>query len=606
MRPIVAPTPQWVRFLFLALITLVVAYGAVLRLDRLFRAYGPFDHPGWLVTLEQSVAALRDPLVPPSWNWQKVERPYVGGDPINYLKYAREMRHFYQGHLREPVFLATTRMFLAATGDQDVAVSFASLVFSVACVFATYVLGSTLVSRWVGLLAALALAIEHEVVTWAPDGWRDEAFGTFAVLSAAALVRLQRQWTWPSAVLAGLLGAAACLTRLSSLTFLLPAFLWLAWPRASVPWRTQTVRLGLAVGVMTILVAPYLINCYRATGDAFIAVNYHTGFYQDAAGIVSDTRPSALAFTLAPFARKPIAAADTAVRGLFVTPFATKWRNFKYVVPLAADVLPWLAAAGLVAWIATPGGRLLLVILITSLVPYMFTWSLRGGDHWRFTMHAYPFYLVAAFTFVAVLGRAVRAIARDGLRQSLARMPLRRTLVASGLVVLTVGLARLENYWIPYLVARESLEAGEPASVGAGPNDSVFFKEGWSDLVRGGNVVARLGTGMRSTIWLPLPERRPYRLVIRMDPLPFEEAPPQRVRVFLDRHTIGVFTLDWNPERVGAYTVDIPAGLVPAGRTRLELMPDHVRPLDKIDAFPELPRSLAAGFRLWYVRLTPL
>ncbi len=119
-------------------------------------------------------------------------------------------------------------------------------------------------------------------------------------------------------------------------------------------------------------------------------------------------------------------------------------------------------------------------------------------------------------------------------------------------------------------------------------------------------MVARLGTGVRSTIWLPLPERRPYRLVIRMDPLPFEEAPPQRVRVFVDRHIIGVFTLDWNPERVGAYTVDIPAGLVPAGRTRLELMPDHVRPLDKIDAFPELPRSLAAGFRLWYVRLTPL
>ena len=129
-------------------------------------------------------------------------------------------------------------------------------------------------------------------------------------------------------------------------------------------------------------------------------------------------------------------------------------------------------------------------------------------------------------------------------------------------MVLTVGLARLEHYWVPHLVARESLKVGDSVSIGAGSNDSVFFKEGWSDLVRGGNVIARLATGWRSTIRLPVSERRPYRLVIRMDPLPFEDAPTQRVRVFLDGHAVGVFSLDWNPERVGSYAVDIPAGLV--------------------------------------------
>ena len=105
MLPRVPPRLRWVRYSVPALITLIVAYGALVRLDRLFRAFGPFDHPGWLVRLEQTVAAVRDPLVPRGWNWQKVERPYVGGDPISYLRYTREMRHFYQGHIREPVFL---------------------------------------------------------------------------------------------------------------------------------------------------------------------------------------------------------------------------------------------------------------------------------------------------------------------------------------------------------------------------------------------------------------------------------------------------------------------------------------------------------------------
>ena len=486
MLPRVAPTPRWGRLLFPALITLVVAYGALVRLDRLFRAYGPFDHPGWLVRVQQTVGALRDPLVPRGWTWKKVERPYVGGDPIGYLRFARGMRHFYQGHFREPVFLATTRMYLSATDDQDVAISLASLSFSVACVFATYLLGSTLGSRWAGLFAATAVAVEYEIVTWAPDGWRDEAFSTFVLLSAAAFLRLQRRWTWPSAVLVGVAGAAACLTRLSSLTFLVPAVLWLAWPRASVPWRTQIARLGLALGVMTVLVSPYLINCFRETGDPFIAVNQHTGFYQPsmgiAMGIAMDSHPNALVFTMAPFVRKPIATTDTALRGLFVTPFATKWRGFTDVLPLAGQVLPWLAAAGLVAWLTAPSGRLVLVdphhVARALHVHLVAAW--RGSS----AIHDARVPLLPGCRVhlrCRALNRGASALVRDGARSTLARVPVRRTLVGCGLVVLTVGLARLEHYWVPHLVARESLKVGDSVSIGAGSNDRVFFKEGWSD-----------------------------------------------------------------------------------------------------------------------------
>ena len=600
------PALRWKRALVPGLLALVLAYAALVRLDRLMLAYGPFDHPGWLVTLERSVTTLR-PLVPPGWTWEKVNQPYVGGDPINYLKYAREMRHFYQGHVREPVFLATTRVFLWMTGDQDVAVSFASLAFSVLCVLATYLLGSALGSRWIGLLAAAALAIEHEVITWAPDGWRDEAFTLFVVLSAWAFVRLQRSWTWPAAVVAGVLAAAACLTRLSSLTFLLPAFLWLAWPWDRSVWRAHIARVGLAAAVMTVLVAPYLVNTYRESGDPFYAVNYHTTFYQYSQGMVTETRPTALAWTAGEFRRTPIAAADTAVRGLVVNPFETKWRGFNNTVPLLARVLPWLAAGGLILWVTQPAGRLLLVILFTSLVPYMLIWSIRGGDHWRFTLHVYPFYLAAAFQFAfAIVTGAIR-VAREGVAATIARLNVRRVVLAVTAGAIVLGLALLEDYWIPYLVAKESLRTGASTSVMAGPDDGVFFTDGWSDLVQGGAVIARLATKQVATIYVPLPERRGYRLVIRMDPVVPEATPPQHVRVYLGGHAVGVFTLDWNPERVGAYVADIPAGLVRPGRTQLDLMADDLLPLERAGkAFPELSRHVRAAFRLWYVRLVPL
>ncbi len=625
---------HWRAFLIPALLAVVVFYGALLRIDRLFRAYGPFDHPGWLVSLERSAGTLR-PLVPASWDWPKIEQPYVGGDPINYLKYSREMRHFYQGHVREPVFLATTRGFLWLTGDQDVAVSFASLTFSVLCIVATYLLGKAVVSRWVGLLAALALAIEHEVITWAPDGWRDEAFTAFAVLSAWALVRLgrvltqrsppklerQRERRW--AVVAGVVGALACLTRLSSLTFLVPAWLWLAWPRAVEGrslsavegrglsgveglWRPRLAAVGLAAGVCTILIAPYLINSWRAHGDPLLALNYHTKFYQAAEGITTEVPTSALGFTLDKFRKLPVAATDTAVRGLVVNPFEIKWRGFQPIVPIAALVLPWLAAAGLVMWLFQPAGRLLLVMLFTSLVPYMLIWSLRGGDHWRFTLHAYPFYLVAAFHFLFASGAVLVAVARGRGRETLEGVRPRRVAAIAAAMIAIAALARFADRWAPYLVARESLATNNATTIGAGPKDGVFFGEGWSPLVVGGNVVARLQTAERSTLWVPLPARRPYRLVIRMDPIPFDGAPPQRVRVLLDGREIAALALTWNPQRVGAYQIEVPADVVPGGRARLEFVSDYRLPLDRAgSAFPELPRSVSAGLRLWYVRLTP-
>ena len=601
---------HWRVFLIPALLVLVVSYGALLRLDRLFRAYGPFDHPGWLVSLERSVGAMR-PLVPASWDWPKIEHPYVGGDPINYLKYSREMRHFYQGHVREPIFLATTRVFLWMTGDQDVAVSFASLTFSILCIVATYLLGSIVASRWVGLLAALALAIEYEVITWAPDGWRDEAFTAFVALSAWALVRLHppslsRPLELRRTAVAGVIGALACLTRLSSLTFLVPAWLWLAWPREWPVWRPRIKTVGLAAGVTVLLIAPYLINSSRAYGDPFLAMNYHTKFYQAAEGIVTDVPTSALKFTLDKFRTVPVATTDTAIRGLVVNPFEIKWRGLHHMVPVAAVILPWFGAAGLLFWLWQPTGRLLLVVLFTSLVPYMLIWSLRGGDHWRFTLHAYPFYLVAAFHVLFAASAFVAAMLRGQGREMLQPPRSRRAAaVAAGMIGVAI-LALVGDRWAPYLVARESVAAGNPTTIGAGPKDGVFFADGWSGLVVGGNVVARLSTAERSTIWLPMPVRRAYRLVLRMDPIPFDSAPPQHVQVLLGGREVAKLALTWNPQRIGAYEIDVPVEIVAGGRTRLDFVADYRWPLDRAGpAFPELARSVTAGFRLWYVRLTP-
>ena len=184
-------SPRWHTLAVTALLVLVVCYAALLRLDALFKAYGPYDQPRWLATLQPAVGAAASTITP-NWSWHRDATPYAGGDPINYLKFARAMRNFYAAHVREPMFPAVTRIGLMFTGDEDVGVSVTSIVFGLLTLVATYALGSLVASPMVGLAAAAMLGIDQTAVYWAIGGWRDELFAFFAVSCTWAWIRFSR------------------------------------------------------------------------------------------------------------------------------------------------------------------------------------------------------------------------------------------------------------------------------------------------------------------------------------------------------------------------------------------------------------------------------
>ena len=80
-------------------------------------------------------------------------------------------------------------------------------------------------------------------------------------------------------MLAGALSGGACLTRITTIALIAPAVVWLLATRGPRIRR----EMAIAVGVMTVIVAPFLINCAIATGDPFYAINNHTDFYLEAA-----------------------------------------------------------------------------------------------------------------------------------------------------------------------------------------------------------------------------------------------------------------------------------------------------------------------------------
>jgi 4-amino-4-deoxy-L-arabinose transferase-like glycosyltransferase len=584
-------------------VALITTAGALLRVDALTARYGPLAQPAWAQALDQQVAPAARHLRPAHVSWPPETSPYVGGDPINYLRFAREMRHFYQGHVREPMFLGLTRIWLALTGDRDVAVSFASASAGTLAVPATFLVGATAVSPLVGLLAALALAIEFDAIGWSVDGWRDDTFMLFLALSAWTFLRLRQRPTVGGAVLAGVVAAGACLTRLTALSFVVPGLIWtVAASAAARPIAAR--RAGLAAMVAALLVMPYLINTARVTGDPFFAINYHTRYYRHAEGLPPDESVGAVQYITAKLVNRPMATIDTAMEGLFVWPFVTKWHGFEPWRAGLGTLLRWCAAAGLVLALWSPDGRLLLVVLFASLMPVAFTWAVGGGGEWRFTQHVYPLYLVAAFAAIVLSARGASAALHRGWRPVAWR---RRGIEVAGAALLAAS-GLLVYRALPVLVVREALAAAEPASLTAGGRDGGYFAGDWSEPRRQGSVTVRVAQAERVSLRVPLPRRTAaYRLTLRMDPA--ETADPgrqPRVAVFLNRRPLGQFHLRRDPQRMGTYRMQVPPELTGAPTNQLDLVASHTVPAAEAGPhYTWLPPEAPVAFRLWYVRLEP-
>ena len=75
----------------------VALYGGILRAHVLSGRYGIVTHPAWAHAITAAAPPIARALEPKIYAWPPVANPYVGGDPVNYLRFAREMESFYRG-----------------------------------------------------------------------------------------------------------------------------------------------------------------------------------------------------------------------------------------------------------------------------------------------------------------------------------------------------------------------------------------------------------------------------------------------------------------------------------------------------------------------------
>jgi hypothetical protein len=154
---------------------------------------------------------------------------------------------------------------------------------------------------------------------------------------------------------------------------------------------------------------------------------------------------------------------------------------------------------------------------------------------------------------------------------------------------------------LPWFVVRETIATGGDVSIETGSRDRTFFGPGWSAPYADG-LTFRVSRAERSIVRLPLPSRRTYQIVLRLDPV----APDRQHRavVLLNRQLLAVLHLTWNPERVGAYPLQLPSDKVRAGSNELTIVPDTLVPAASAGSrFASRDPHDLLGVRLWYVRV---
>ena len=525
----------------------VVLLGGLLRFEALVGRYWE-KPPPWADSL-RDFAETR--LHDPAYRWTLNEHPYLG-DPTTYLHFAREKRGFYAAHIREPFFIAATKVGLWLTGGSDRGINWVSALFSTLAILATYLAGARAFSSVVGLLAAYLFAVERTVIAWSVEGWRDDTFCCFVLLSLWAMLRLRARPSLVNGVLAGTCCALACLTRITALSFVAPCLLVLLLDGRRA-YATRWRAVATAAGVVLLVLGPYLLACWREFGDPFYAINYHTGFYRDRANL-EHTQPMKVGAFLG-LLGGPWKLLDTSITGLLQLPFENKWQGFEYVVPGVGVWLSRLSVVGLVMFLFSGAGRMLLVGLLAVLLPYSFTYGILGGGEWRFTMPAYPFYLIA----VGAAAASVPLLFRLERRHFTCILAAISVLLALWLAACAIHYARVA----------EDLRS-RSARISAGLTDSFLFGPGWGPPHTRGNITVRSSRGRQATVYVPLHEPATLTLRFRIDPVRTDAEPVVDVKA--NGVLIASLRLRLDPNRIGTHDACVPGAVLHKGRNRIELV----------------------------------
>lgn len=364
---------------------------------------------------------------------------YLFPDSLTYLAPARNLLRGL-GFVTEPGIAETLRtpgypLLLAAFGTRIVPVVVTQHLLNAAIAVAVYVLASRRLGRFVGICAALLLAVDTPTIHYANKILSETLFT--AALMIVFWMLAVRRLPW-----AGLLTGVLVLIRPVAIAYFLVVAVYLLIRRVRAREVVVYALLALALpfgwalrnyartGVFTVSsISGTNLLLFRAAGT--LAILDHgedfdadlrdegAGLLDDATGDGDEELPHAVLarhyarVALRVIREHPVAFAELTLRGLLVNLFDSRWEAMSIVTPLHPSIvriaLDAFAAAlfvfALIGAIALRRNDLGILIILT--VAYFLVISAGGESESRFRVPVMPQYAIAAAAGIDVVRRAL-------------------------------------------------------------------------------------------------------------------------------------------------------------------------------------------------------
>jgi len=163
-----------------------------------------------------------------------------------------------------------------------------------------------------------------------------------------------------------------------------------------------------------------------------------------------------------------------------------------------------------------------------------------------------------------------------------------------------IGLAWALSSALLYLRTKETIQSETTVRVHAGSRDRLFFGWGWHRPKLRGAITVRTSKRSGAALFLPLTKGRSYALDFRVDPVSNREGPTFLSVCANGVHVTGM-AIERNADRVGSYTVRLPASAVENGRNRVDLLTSAAPHTDC-----NRMRDGDAAVMFWFVRVRPM
>ena len=357
-----------------------------------------------------------------SLNFERVIYSPLDPDAQGYRLYAERMtlfgeHGFYSASfsMREPFFLLVARAFFQVFGPSDTHLRSVSLLLSLVAILLTYRLAGELLGYGLGLLAALAMALNIPLIVESGRGLRLELEMVLLLLFCHVGFVKREMAPLPRFFFLGFLGGLIVLTRSSYF----PGLALLMVAAAVIHGRTFpriSATASLALLIMVLLLAPHQFMIYKRHGGPFWDVNQHTRFFANLEFAGQPGFPSREELERDAYAGPKITYAEylfhlhtpaEAIIGILrgSLKIATGMDMVGYRRPVAAilgfdpgwvdHVVTAVGAIGLLLSLFLPGFRWLPLTLLALTFPVAFLYDKGLTESYRLTMQAFPFFLLS-------------------------------------------------------------------------------------------------------------------------------------------------------------------------------------------------------------------